>query len=129
MEKITGIGGFFFYGENPEALTDWYQRNFGIAGYAENYEHPSWWQDAGPTIFGAEPSREKSGERPSRTWSINFRVRDLDAMVSQLRAAEIKVAVEETVHPNGRFAHLNDPEGNAIELWEPAGIDLVRGDS
>ncbi|MDF1824696.1 MAG: VOC family protein [Verrucomicrobiales bacterium] len=128
MEKITGIGGFFFYGKNPEALTKWYQQNLGIGGYAENYEHPSWWQDEGPTIFGAEPSREESDERPAHTWSINFRVRDLDAMVAQLRAAAIEVAVEETVYPNGRFAHLKDPEGNAIELWEPAGIDLVRGE-
>ena len=44
------------------------------------------------------------------------------------RAAGIKVAFEEKVYPNGRFAHLKDPEGNAIELWEPAGIDLVRGE-
>ncbi|MDF1852091.1 MAG: VOC family protein [Verrucomicrobiales bacterium] len=128
MEKITGIGGFFFYGKDPEALTAWYRNHFGIAGYAENYEHPSWWQDEGPTVFGAEPAPGKSDERPTHTWSINFRVRNLDAMVLQLRSADIQVAVDETVYPNGRFAHLKDPEGNAIELWEPAGIDLVRGD-
>lgn len=40
--------------------------------------------------------------------------------------AGIAVKVEETVHPNGRFAHLRDPDGNRIELWEPGGTDLVR---
>jgi predicted enzyme related to lactoylglutathione lyase len=52
---------------------------------------------------------------------VNFRVRDLDAMVAQLRAAGIAAAVNKQHYPNGRFARLHDPEGNLIELWEPAG--------
>jgi len=51
---------------------------------------------------------------------INFRVRDLDAIIGQLRAAKIEVTEPED-HPNGRFARLCDPEGNPIELWEPKG--------
>jgi predicted enzyme related to lactoylglutathione lyase len=51
---------------------------------------------------------------------INFRVRSLDAMVAQLQAAGIEVAVDPQSYPNGRFARLSDPEGNPIELWEPA---------
>jgi predicted enzyme related to lactoylglutathione lyase len=50
---------------------------------------------------------------------INFRVRDLDAMVEQLRDAKIDVTVDPEIYPNGRFARLHDPEGNPIELWEP----------
>jgi len=50
---------------------------------------------------------------------LNFRVRDLDAMVDQLRAARIEVSVDEEIYPSGRFARLHDPEGNPIELWEP----------
>ena len=50
---------------------------------------------------------------------INFRVRELDPMVEQLRAAKIDVTVDPEVYPNGRFARLRDPEGNPIELWEP----------
>jgi glyoxylase I family protein len=50
---------------------------------------------------------------------INFRVRDLDAMVAQLTRAGIPVKVDPQVYPNGRFARLHDPEGNPIELWEP----------
>ena len=51
---------------------------------------------------------------------INFRVRDLDAMVGQLRAATIEVEVDPENYPNGRFARLCDPEGNPIQLWEPS---------
>lgn len=51
---------------------------------------------------------------------INFRVRDLDAMIAQLEAAGIAVRADPESYPNGRFARLHDPEGNPIELWEPA---------
>jgi predicted enzyme related to lactoylglutathione lyase len=59
-----------------------------------------------------------------RSWSVNFRVRDLDAMVTQLRAEGDAVDVDSQVYPNGRFASLRDPEGNQVQLWEPAGADL-----
>ncbi len=40
-------------------------------------------------------------------------------MVGQLRAAGIEVDVDIEEYPNGRFAQLSDPEGNAVQLWEP----------
>jgi predicted enzyme related to lactoylglutathione lyase len=48
-----------------------------------------------------------------------FRVRDLDAMVAQLRAAGIVVG-DEIVEEDGvgRFAWTSDPEGTVIELWD-----------
>jgi predicted enzyme related to lactoylglutathione lyase len=54
-------------------------------------------------------------------WMVNFRVRDLDKMATQLRAAGIPVDVDPKVSPYGRFARIHDPEGNPIELWQPAG--------
>jgi predicted enzyme related to lactoylglutathione lyase len=54
---------------------------------------------------------------------VNFRVRDLDAMIVQLRAAGITVDVDPEAYPNGRFARLLDPEENPIELWQPMGRD------
>jgi len=59
-------------------------------------------------------------------WMVNFRVRDLDAMVAQLRAAGIAIEVDAQQYPNGRFARLHDPEGNPVELWQPAGRDAPR---
>lgn len=51
---------------------------------------------------------------------INFRVGNLDRLAAQLQAAGIAVKVDATSYPYGRFAHLHDPEGNGIELWQPA---------
>jgi glyoxylase I family protein len=53
---------------------------------------------------------------------VNSRVGNLDAMMEQIQAAGIVVEIEGE-HPNGRFARLSDPEGNPIQLWEPAGRD------
>jgi glyoxylase I family protein len=53
---------------------------------------------------------------------INFRVANLDRMITRLRAKGIEVTLNPEVYPNGRFARLNDPEGNPIELWEPKAI-------
>lgn len=126
MEKVTGIGGFFFRSKNSAILNDWYEQHLGVRKVGAEYEDGSWWQDEGPTVFASEPQESKGMGGPHYSWRINFRVRDLDAMVTQLRAADIAVEVESTIYPNGRFAHLHDPEGNQIELWEPGGTDLVR---
>ena len=120
MEKVTGIGGVFFRAEDPSALQGWYAEHLGVQPPPETYEEPEWRQEAGPTVFAAfEESSEHFG-RADQRWSINFRVRDLDAMVAQLERAGIDVEVDPEVYPNGRFAALADPEGNPVQLWEPS---------
>jgi predicted enzyme related to lactoylglutathione lyase len=57
--------------------------------------------------------------RKEQTWMLNFRVRNLAAMVEQLRKASIAVEVDPETYPNGRFARLTDPEGNPVQLWQP----------
>lgn len=126
MEKVTGIGGFFFRSPNNTLLEEWYEQHLGIRKTGKEYEDGSWWQDEGPTVFAPEPKEVPSSAPSSYAWRINFRVRDLDAMVAQLRTAGIHVEVESTIYPNGRFAHLQDPDGNQIELWQPDGTDLSR---
>lgn len=125
MEKVTGIGGFFFRSKGSTKLDDWYEQHLGVRKVGKEYEDGSWWQDAGPTVFAAESEDSQVGG-PEHSWRINFRVRDLDAMVAQLRAAGVAVEVDATIYPNGRFAHLRDPDGNSIELWQAAGADLAR---
>ena len=59
-------------------------------------------------------------------WCINFRVDDLDGMVETLRAEGIPVEPDPERYPNGRFAWLEDPERNRIQLWEPNAAALAR---
>jgi predicted enzyme related to lactoylglutathione lyase len=118
-ERVTGIGGIFFRARDPKALGKWYQDHLGIFVVPQSKNDPVWNQQAGPTAF--QPFPEKTGYfgDPAKQWMINFRVADLDRMARQLEASGIEVKVDSTTYPNGRFAHLHDPEGNPIELWQP----------
>jgi len=119
MQRVTGIGGLFFRSKDPAALGQWYQQHLGIDLVPSDYDQEPWSQEAGPTAFAPFPHDTDYFGRPDQQWMINLRVRDLDAMVEQLRAANIDVSVVPETYPNGRFARLHDPEGNPIELWEP----------
>ena len=120
MEKVTGIGGFFFRAKDPAALAEWYEQHLGVTKTPNNYDDPVWEQVAGPTVFAPFPEDTDYFGSAEQEAMINFKVSNLDAMVDQLRGAGIEVKVEPEPYPNGRFAHLSDPEGNRIELWEPA---------
>ena len=119
VEKVTGIGGFFFKATDPKALAAWYERNLGINLTPTSYDGDPWRQEAGVTVFAPFASTTKYFGRETQQWMINFRVRDLDAMAAQLRRAGITVEVDKETYPNGRFARLADPEGNPIQLWQP----------
>ncbi|HCT76614.1 MAG TPA: glyoxalase [Micromonosporaceae bacterium] len=125
MEQVTGIGGIFFRARDPEALTRWYETHLGVPGPPPSYDQRSWEQQAGPTVFAPFADDSEHFRRPEQQWAINFRVGDLDAMLAQLADAGIDVDVHKQPYPNGRFAELVDPEGNPIQLWEPAGADSV----
>ena len=117
-EKVVGIGGLFFRARDPKALGQWYLEHLGIGLTPATYGAPVWQQEAGPTVFSPFPETTKYFGDPQKVWMVNFRVRDLDKMVAQLRAAGIEVK-DYPSDPAGRFAHLHDPEGNPIELWQP----------
>ena len=119
MARVTGIGGLFFRGRDPQALSAWYERHLGIADMNKTV----WSQDAGPTIFGPFAATTKYFGRPEQQWMVNFRVDDLDAMMASLRAAGIAVETRPDWDSEvGRFCRIHDPEGNPIELWEPSPV-------
>lgn len=119
QETVLGIGGFFFKSHDPKRLALWYRQNFGIALVPANYGEMPWRQEAGPTAFEPFPHNSEAFGL-HKDWMMNFRVRSLDKMVAQLRAAGVTVTVDPKTYPNGRFASLQDPEGNPIQLWQPA---------
>jgi predicted enzyme related to lactoylglutathione lyase len=119
VERVTGIGGFFFRAEDPEALAKWYEERLGVDPVPQSYEQRPWRQQEGATAFAPFPQDSEMIGPPKHTWMLNFRVDDLDAMVAQLRDAGETVSVHPERYPNGRFAELRDPEGNGIQLWQP----------
>ncbi len=119
MEKVTGIGGFFFRAKDPKALGSWYQQHLGISLTPSSEGDSVWEQEPGPTAFAPFPETSKYFGDVQKVWMLNFRVRDLDKMAAQLRAAGIEIKMDPQSYPNGRFARVHDTEGNPIELWQP----------
>ena len=117
-ERVTGIGGVFFRAEDPAALAAWYAEHLGVpvdesGGHAiiPESRNTVWSAFAADTDYWP---REKGG-------MINYTVRDLDAMLAQLRTAGVDVDDRVEDHEYGRFGWATDPEGNRFELWQPSG--------
>ena len=123
MEKVCGIGGFFFRAKDPKALAQWYEDCFGVLVVPDDYDKPVWRTDAGTTVFAPFKQDTAYFGDMKNQWMINFRVKNLSAMAKQLEGKGIKVEVDPEEYPNGRFAQLFDPEGNPIQLWQPGGKD------
>ncbi len=124
---VMGMGGLFFRSSDPDVLSAWYRTHLGIGAGCVSDPAPdakaddwAWVTQGGPLIF-APFKADSDYFAPDKTFMINFRVADLDAMLAGLRAAGIAIITKaEWDHPDvGRFARIHDPEGNAIELWEP----------
>jgi predicted enzyme related to lactoylglutathione lyase len=117
VEHVAGIGGYFIRAADPAALSAWYRDHLGLDIDANGM----WHAEPGPTVFAAFPSdSDYFGSRDQRTM-LNLRVRDLDAMLEQVRASGVAVVEPpQDMDGVGRFGWVIDPEGNRIELWQPA---------
>lgn len=115
---VTGIGGFFFRADDPTALAEWYLKHLGVGAPPGVY---IWDQQAGPTVF-APFKADSDYFAADKRWMLNLRLDDLDGLIASLTAAGIEVLTraEWDAPEVGRFARIHDPEGNPIELWEPA---------
>jgi predicted enzyme related to lactoylglutathione lyase len=121
--KVTGVGGIFFFAENPEATRTWYQKNLGIESspYGASFEsrdlaHPEqintlqWCPfKQGSTYFA--PSKKE--------FMINYRVQNIEGLVKKLKENGATIVDNIESSDYGKFVHIIDPEGNKIELWEP----------
>ena len=125
-QRVTGIGGAFFRAADPDGLARWYSEHLGINPMSSESEE-AWWQEEGPTVWAPFQTDTDYFGRRDQQWMINFRVRDLDAMLAQLREGGVDVDDEvQLMEGIGRFGWATDPEGNRFELWEPAAEAIRR---
>ena len=114
MERVLGIGGYFMRAADPAARSAWYRECLGL-----DADENGPWRQGRPTVFATfESETGYFGSRAQQTM-LNFRVRDLDAMLAQLRAKGADVASEtQDMEGVGRFGWVTDPDGNRVELWQ-----------
>src|SRR5262249_57474377 len=83
MERVLGVGGYFMRAADPVALGAWYRDCLGL----DADENGLWRPEAGVTVFCTfESETDYFGSRAQQAM-VNFRVRDLEAMLAQLRAS------------------------------------------
>ncbi len=128
--RVTGIGGIFFFSDNPEETREWYSKNLGLevnewgssfefrnANRPDEINYLQW----SPFKKGSEyfaPSEKK--------FMINYRVQNIEGLVRNLKANGVTVLNEIETFDYGKFVHIMDAEGNKIELWEPIDSELTK---
>lgn len=121
---VTGVGGVFFKSDDPAATRAWYRDHLGMAGQgpAVNF---LWLERDQPDVTGFTVwslfARDSDYfGAAGQDFMINYRVRDLDALLAQLEVDGIRQVKPLEEYPYGRFAWINDGDGRRIELWEAA---------
>ena len=135
MKRVTGLGGIFFKTKDPDHMKEWYQRHLGLnidPQYGTSFEWRSredpdrkgftaWSPFAADTTYFAPSEKE---------FMVNYRVADLEKLLAALKEEGVEIVGEVQHFDYGKFAHILDPEGNKIELWEPnddAYEEMTRG--
>jgi predicted enzyme related to lactoylglutathione lyase len=122
--KVTGVGGIFFFCENPKETREWYQKNLGIDtnDYGASFESRNMQNPDEINILQWSPFKQGSDYfAPSKKeFMINYRVQNIEGLLEQLRQNGVTILDEIQSYDYGKFLHIMDAEGNKIELWEPA---------
>jgi predicted enzyme related to lactoylglutathione lyase len=124
MKRVTGIGGVFFKAQDPVALRAWYKTHLGIdvqdwGGAAFTWTDADGKPFAGMTIWNVSASGTDYYAPSTSSFMVNYRVADLQALLTVLRAEGCNVLDKVEESEFGRFGWVLDPEGNKVELWEP----------
>jgi len=122
MARVLGVGGIFFKARDSAALNAWYRDALGLDmqewGGALLLPDGMAAHPGAATVFSAFKAETTYFEPSTKEFMINLAVDDLEGVLARLRehGVDAKVLPDE---PNGRFAHIVDPEGTKIELWQP----------
>jgi predicted enzyme related to lactoylglutathione lyase len=121
-KRVTGIGGIFFKCEDPQATRDWYAKHLGFStdqyGTVFDWRYDSEPSRKGQTVWNTFKSTTNYFAPSSKDFMINLRVEDLEWLLVQLKEEGVEQIGDTQVYEYGKFAHILDPEGNKIELWE-----------
>lgn len=122
MAKALGVGGIFFKSEDPEKLGAWYQKWLGVPvehPYGASFK-PDTMPKAGWTAWAPFKASTNYFDPATKEFMINLVVDDLDGALDQVSRGGAKLVGKVEEFEYGRFGWFMDPEGNKVELWQPA---------
>ena len=128
--RVLGIGGVFFKSADRERLHAWYAENLGLEQGAGGVQF-RWRDHDAPEVERVTAwclfARESPYFDPSTApFMLNYIVDDLDAILARLAASGARIDPKREDCDYGRFAWIYDPDGNKIELWQPAERDSLQ---
>ena len=122
--KVTGIGGIFFFTDNPQETKEWYSKNLGLEineWGASSFDSRN--IDKPEEINTLQWSPFKTGSdyfAPSKKeFMINYRVQNIEGLLDKLKENGVTILDDMVTYDYGKFVHIMDTQGNKIELWEP----------
>ncbi len=123
LPKVTGIGGVFFFSENPEQTRNWYAEHLGLEvnQWGSSFEFRNAHKPEEINYLQWSPFKNDSDYfKPSeKEFMINYRVQNIEALVEQLKSKGVSILDAIESFDYGKFVHIMDAEGRKIELWEP----------
>jgi len=121
-KRVTGVGGVFFKSDDAVAAREWYATHLGLSrdkyGTTFEWRYVDEPEKKGSSVWSPFAKDTKYFEPSGKEFMINFRVEDLEWLLGELKKEGIEQIGEMQVEEYGKFAHIMDPEGNKIELWE-----------
>ena len=121
--KVTGIGGIFFFCDDPQKTKEWYGQNlgldtndFGAIFESRNVDNPD---EINQLVWSPFKTGSDYFNPSKKDFMINYRVQNIEALVDKLKENGVTVVDTITTYEYGKFVHILDPDGNKVELWEP----------
>ena len=123
VPKVVGIGGIFFFSDDPQETRNWYSKNLGLDINEWGATFESRKINDPDEVESLQWSPFKKGDEyfsPSKKdFMINYRVQNIEGLVKKLRENGVHILDTIATYDYGKFIHIMDAEGNKIELWEP----------
>lgn len=111
-------------------MKEWYSQNLGLAtdqhGTLFEFRQADDPEKKGHLQWSPFPANTDYFDPSPKEFMINFRVENIEALVSELKANGVTILDDIETYPYGKFVHILDPENNKVELWEP--VDQVFND-
>lgn len=76
---------------------------------------------SGPGASGSRPMPNGQPQAPGGWNRVVLKVTDLPRFIEELKKAGLRFRNDMETGPGGRQIQIEDPDGNSIELFEPAG--------
>ena len=123
IPKVTGIGGIFFFSDNPKETREWYAKNLGLeinewgssSFESRNINRP---EEINSLQWCAFQKGDEYFSPSKKDFMINYQVQNIEAFVDKLKENGVTILDNIATYDYGKFVHIMDEEGNKIELWE-----------